>query len=47
MKLVRHVEKLTKAKSLFRDRKRSCCLTFFKVAMSFGSRWGCFRALER
>ena len=40
MKLVRHVKKLTKEKSLFRDRKRSYCLMFFKAAMSFGSRRG-------
>ena len=43
MKSVRYVKKLTKAKSLFRDRKRSCCLTFFKVAMSFDSKSGCFK----
>ena len=42
---VRHVEKLTKAKSLFRDRKRSCCLTFFKAVMSFNNRKGYSRVL--
>ena len=45
MKLVRHVKKLTKEKSLFRDRKRSCYLTFFKAAMSIGNRRGYSRAL--
>ena len=41
MKLGRHVKKLTRAKSFFRDKKRSCCLTFFKAGMSFGSKRGC------
>ena len=40
----RHDQKLTRAKSLFRDRKRSCYLTFFKVAMSFDNRRGCSKA---
>ena len=47
MKLVRCVGKLTKAKSLFRGRKRSYYLTFFKAAMSFGSKRGYSRALAR
>ena len=47
MGLLRHIEKLTKAKSLFRDKKRSRCLTFFKAAVSFGNKRGCSRALAR
>ena len=47
MKLVRRVKKLTKAKSFFRDRKRSYCFTFFKAAMSFDNRKGCSRVLMR
>ena len=45
MKSGRYVKKLTRAKSLFRDRKRSCYLTFFKAAMSIGNRRGYSRAL--
>ena len=45
MKSVGHVEKLTKAKSFFRDMKRSCCLTFFKASISLGSRRGRSRTL--
>ena len=45
MKSERCAEKLTKAKSLFRDRKRSCCLTFFKAVMSFDNRKGYSRVL--
>ena len=47
MKLVRHVEKLTRAKSLFRDRKRSYYFTFFKAAVSFNNKRGYFRTLAR
>ena len=47
MGLLRRVEKLTKAKSLFRDRKRSYCLTFFRATISFGNRMGCFKVLGR
>ena len=47
MKSLRCVEKLTKAKFIFRDRKRSCYLTFFKAAMSFSNRRGCSKALAR
>ena len=47
MKLVSHVKKLTKAKSLFKDRKISYCFTFFKATMSFGNRRGYSRALAR
>ena len=47
MMLVGCVEKLTKARSLFRDRKRSGCLTVFKAAMSFGNNKGCSRASVR
>ena len=36
MILVRYVKKLTKAISLFRDKKRFGCLTFFNAAISFG-----------
>ena len=37
---VRQVERLTKARSLFRNRKRFGCLTFFNAAISFGKRRG-------
>lgn len=47
MMLVRHVEKLTKTKSLFRDRKGSDYLIFLNVAISFGNRKGCSRASAR
>ena len=40
----KHVEELTKARSLFRDKKRSGWLIFFYAAMSFGRRRGCFKA---
>ena len=33
--------KLTKARSLFRDKKRSDYLTFLKAAICLGSRRGC------
>jgi len=47
MMLVRQVERLTKARSLFRDRKRFGYLTFFNAAISFGKRRGCSRASAR
>ena len=47
MKLVRHVKKLTKAKSLFKDRNKFCNFTFFRVAISFSNKRGCFRTLAR
>ena len=47
MKLVRCVERLANAKSLFRDRKRFCCFKFFKVAISFDNRRGCSKAFAR
>ena len=49
MKLVRHVKKLTKAKSksLFKDRNKFCYFTFFRVAISFSNKRGCFRTLAR
>ena len=40
MMLVRHIEKLTKARSLFRDRKRSGYLTFLNAAISFDNKRG-------
>ena len=43
----KHVEELTKARSLLTDRKRSGWLIFFNAAMSFGRRRGCFRALAK
>ena len=47
MMLVGCVEKLTKARSLTRDRMRSECHIVFKVAMSLGNNRGCSRALVR
>ena len=47
MMLVGCVEKLTKARSLFMDRKRPDCLIVFKVAMSLGNNRGCSRASVR
>ena len=44
MMLIRHAEELTRARSLFRDRKRSGCLMFFKAAISFSKRKGCSKA---
>ena len=41
------VEKLTKAKSLFRDRKRSGYLIVFNVAMLLGNSRGYFRVSAR
>ena len=38
MMLVRNVEKLTKARSLFRDRKRSGCFTFLNAAIFIGNK---------
>lgn len=43
----RSAKRLTKARSLFKDRKRSGCLIFFSMAISFGNRKVCFRASER
>lgn len=43
MKLARRTDKLTRARFLFRDRKRSCCFRFFRATMSFGNRRGCSR----
>ena len=40
----KHVEKLTKARSLFWDKKRSGCLIFFNAAISFGRRRGYSKA---
>ena len=45
--LVRHAKELTRARSLYRDRKRSGCLMCFKAAISFSKRRGCSRALAR
>ena len=47
MMLVRRVEKLTRAKSLFKDKKRFGCLIVFNAAMSLGNNRGFFRALAR
>lgn len=47
MMSVRHTEELTRARSLFKDRKRSDYLIFFNAAMSLGKRRGCFRASAR
>ena len=47
MMLVGCVEKLTKARSLFRDRKRYDCLIIFKAAMSLCNNRGCSRASVR
>ena len=47
MMSVRHVKKLTKAKSLFKDRNKFCYFTFFRVAISFSNKRGCFRTLAR
>ena len=47
MKLGRHDKKITKAKSLFRDRKRSCCLMVCSATISLGSSRGCSRASAR
>ena len=44
MMSVRHAEKLTKARSLFRDKKRYNCLTFLNATISFDNRRGCSRA---
>ena len=41
---MRHAKKLTRARSLFRDMKRSCYLMCLKAAMSFGRRRGYSRA---
>lgn len=43
----RSAKRLTKARFHFKDRKRSGCLIFFRAAMSFGSRRGYSKALER
>ena len=47
MMLATRVEKLTKAKSLFRDRKRFGYLIVFNAAMSLGNSRGYFRASAR
>ena len=47
MKLVKRVKKLTKAKSLFKDRNKFCYFTFFRAAISFNNKKGCFRTLAR
>lgn len=47
MGLLRLVEKLTKAKILFRDTKRSYCLIFFKAVISLGNKRGCSKASAR
>ena len=44
---VKHVEKLTKARSLFRDRKRSGYFTFLNATISFGNTRGCTSASVR
>ena len=36
--LVKYAKELTKARSLFRDKKRSSCLMCFKATMSLGSK---------
>ena len=47
MMLIRHAEELTRARSLFRDRKRSGYLMFFKATISFSKQKGCSRASTR
>ena len=47
MKLVRHVKRPTKAKSLFRDRNRSFYFKFFRAAIFFGNKKGYSKALAR
>ena len=42
--LVKYAKELTKARSLFRDKKRSGCLMCFKASMSLGSKRGRSRA---
>ena len=44
---VRHAEELTKARSLFRDRKRTDCHIFFNAAISFRKGKGYSRASAR
>ena len=45
--LVRHAKELTRARSLYGDRKRSGCLMCFKAAISFSKRRGYSTALAR
>jgi len=47
MTSVRHVGKLTKARSLFKDRKRSDYLTFLNATIFFGNKRGGSKALVR
>ena len=47
MILVRHAEELTKARSLFMDRKRTDFHIFFNAAISFSKGKGCSKALTR
>ena len=44
MKSGRHDKRLTKAKSLFRDRKRCCCLMVYNAAIFLGSNRGYSKA---
>lgn len=44
---IRHAEKLTKARSLFRDRNKFGYLTFFTTDISLGNRRGYSRASVR
>ena len=47
MMLVGRVEKLTRAKSLFKDKKRFGYLIVFNAAMSLSNNRGFFRASAR
>ena len=47
MTSVRHAVELTRARSLFRDKKRFGYLMFFNTAISFNKRRGCSKALAR
>ena len=47
MMIVRHVEKLTKGRSLFKDKKRSGYLTFLNTAIYLGNRKGSSKASAR
>lgn len=43
----RHAKELSKARSLFNDKKRSGCLIFFNAAISLGKRRDCSRVSTR
>ena len=44
MKPGSHDKKATRARFLFRDRKRSCSLVVYNAAIALGSNRGCSRA---